>query len=75
MLSFATSLIFLSLFVSNLIVHNKLTFASKVLEKVAVIVAATVFVLATTTVAYSEKLKISTWASAISVKKSSSSLK
>ena len=74
MLSFATSLTFLSLFVSKLIVHNKLTFASKVLEKVAVIVVATVFVLATT-VAYSEKLKISTWASAISVKKSSSSLK
>ena len=44
------------------------------LEKVAVIVATTVLVLATT-VAYSEKLKFATWASAISVKKSSSSSK
>ena len=54
MLSFATSLTFLSLFVSNLIVHNKLTFASKVLKKVAVIVAAIAFVLVAT-VPYSEK--------------------
>ena len=58
-LSFAILLTFLSLFVSKLIMH-KFTVASQVLEKAAVIIAATALVLATT-IPYSAKLKYATW--------------